>query len=497
MASSDSGPPLAPDLRSLLKSVGMVSGAAGHGFRNLVKVLRANPLTLVGFVLVVFLSATAFLVVVTPPVTQVLFGSPSSITPFDPNGLVDEKNIPPWTNAPVLRNESFQSNRTTPWVNAANANRVDGIGAVSNRTGDFLVATNFPMGIKRNSIESVGFAVWLIPNGTDPGQYVAIRVSFNGGTTWSPKYSVRSVGRDVRVDVTNLTTWDVSKLSTTSLYLNVTHESDAGTTGNVSLDYLGATAIWRSYWHLMGSDTSGRDLFSRLLVALPLDLAIGFAIAGFALLLGGGLGLVAGFWDKPGTFGGVISLTIMRVTDVFLAFPSLVLALAIAATLGRGTGPSVLAVLLTWWPYYVRLTRGEVLAVKHQPYVTAAKAAGVSGGRILFRHVLRNILEPLIVYFTMDVGTVLVVFSTISFVGIGVPASVPEWGNMIEAYGDYLLLFPWMVIFPGLAIFVTVLAFSLLGDGLRDILDPRSRRALTQAAIPATSVPATSARSEA
>src|SRR5439155_22097039 len=153
------------------------------------------------------------------------------------------------------------------------------------------------------------------------------------------------------------------------------------------------------------------------------------------------------FWDKPGTIGGVVSLTIMRVTDVFLAFPSLVLALAIAATLGRGTGPSVLAVLLTWWPYYVRLTRGEVLAVKHQPYVIAAKAAGVSGGRILFRHVLRNILEPLIVYFTMDVGTVLVVFSTISFVGIGAPATLPGWGNVIEAQADDLRLFPSMVIF--------------------------------------------------
>src|SRR2546426_1965722 len=494
MESPDSG---TPTLRSLLKSVRTSSGALRLGFRNLVKVLRANPLTLIGFVLVVLLSATAFVVVVTPPLTQVVLGSPASITPFDPNGLVDEKNIPPWTNAPVLRNETFQTYRTTPWSNATNANRVDGIGARSSRTGEFLVATNFPMGIKRNSIESVGFAVWLTPNATDPGQYISVRVSFDGRTSWSPKYAVRSAGLEVRVDVTNLTTWDVSKLSATSLYLNVTHESDAGTTGNVSLDYLGATAVWRSYWHLMGSGTSGRDLFSRLLVALPLDLAIGFAIAGFALLLGGGLGLVAGFWDKPGTFGGLISLTIMRVTDVFLAFPSLVLALAIAATLGRGTGPSVLAVLLTWWPYYVRLTRGEVLAVKHQPYIVAARAAGVSGGRIVFRHVLRNILEPLIVYFTMDVGTVLVVFSTISFVGIGVPANVPEWGNMIEAYGDYLLLYPWMVIFPGLAIFVTVLAFSLLGDGLRDILDPRSRRALTQAAIPATSVPGTSARSEA
>src|SRR6058998_2034904 len=164
MESLDSGTPHEPTLRSVLKTVSSGSRALRLGFRNLVKVLRANPLTLVGFVLVVFLSATAFLVVITPPVTQVLFGSPSSITPFDPNGLVDEKNVPPWTNAPVLRNETFQSNRTTPWTGAVNANRVDGIGAVSNRTGERLVATNFPMGIKRNSIESVGLLVWLTPN---------------------------------------------------------------------------------------------------------------------------------------------------------------------------------------------------------------------------------------------------------------------------------------------------------------------------------------------
>jgi len=241
--------------------------------------------------------------------------------------------------------------------------------------------------------------------------------------------------------------------------------------------------------HWFGTDRAGRDVFSRVLAALPLDLAIGFLIAGFSLLLGGGLGLIAGFWDRPGTISAAVSLTIMRVTDVFLAFPSLVLALAIAATLGRGTVPCILAIMLTWWPYYIRLTRGEVLAVKHQPYVVAARAAGVSEWRIVFRHVLRNILEPLVVYFTMDVGTVLVVFSTISYIGIGVPPDIPEWGNMISAYSDQLLLYPWVVIFPGLAVFVTVLAFSLLGDGLRDILDPRSRRALTQAEVsPATQV---------
>lgn len=243
-----------------------------------------------------------------------------------------------------------------------------------------------------------------------------------------------------------------------------------------------------SFTHFLGTDHLGRDMFSRVVTALPLDLAIGFGVTGFALLLGGTLGLVAGFWDKPGTIGGVVSVIILRVTDIFLAFPPLVLALAIAASLGRGTGPSVLAVLVTWWPYYVRLARGEVLAVKHQPYVMAARAAGTSERRILVRHVLRNMLEPLVVYYTLDIGTVLVTFSTISFVGIGVPLSVPEWGNMIEFYESKLLTLPWTVLSPGLAIFITVLAFSLLGDGLRDVLDPRTRRALAQGAAASGSV---------
>ena len=237
-----------------------------------------------------------------------------------------------------------------------------------------------------------------------------------------------------------------------------------------------------TWGHPFGTDNIGRDMFSRVLLALPLDLVIGISVTGFSLLVGGGLGLVAGYWDKPGTIGGAISVAIMRVTDVFLAFPSLVLALAIAASLGRGLQSSMLAIMVSWWPYYVRLARGEVLAVKNLPYVTAAKAAGVSDWRILSRHVFRNIVEPLTVYYTMDIGNVIVTFSTISFIGIGVPPGIPEWGSMVEQYEKLLLVYPWTVAAPGLAIFITVLAFSLLGDGLRDILDPRSRRALTQAA---------------
>ncbi len=246
--------------------------------------------------------------------------------------------------------------------------------------------------------------------------------------------------------------------------------------------------------HPFGTDGTSLDIYSEVLLALPLDLGIGVFVAGSSLLIGGALGLVAGFWDRPGTLGGITSVVILRTTDVFLAFPSLLLGLAIVAALGFGIPQMILAVMLTWWPYYVRLVRGEVLAVKHLPYVTAARAAGVSELRILGRHVFRNILEPLVVYFTLDIGTVLVTFSTIAFV---FPQAVPyprppEWGSMLSFFQTYYPIRKvwWEVAFPAAAIFVAALAFSLFGDGLRDVLDPRSRRALAQeVAAPSTLPP--------
>jgi peptide/nickel transport system permease protein len=242
-----------------------------------------------------------------------------------------------------------------------------------------------------------------------------------------------------------------------------------------------------SLQHPFGTDNLGRDIYSNVMLALPLDLGIGFAIAGSALLIGGTLGLIAGFYNTPGTIGGWTSVTIMRVTDIFLSFPSLILALALTRVLGLGVGPTVLAITITWWPFYVRLVRGEVLAVKHLPYVNAARAAGVTENRILLRHVLRNVLEPTIVYFTLDIGTVLVTYSTIGFIGVAskYPGPNPEWGAMLAFYQQTgsSNVYPWLVIAPGAAIFVTVLAFSLLGDGLRDILDPRTRRAFVRGTI--------------
>jgi len=247
-----------------------------------------------------------------------------------------------------------------------------------------------------------------------------------------------------------------------------------------------------SWQHPMGTDSGGLDIYAEVLYAVPVDLFIAMAIAGVALLFGGALGLIAGFWDEPGTAGGWASVIILRITDIFLSFPSLILALAIAVSLGRGIWQLIVAILVTWWPYYVRLVRGEVLAIKHLPYVTAARAAGVANTRIVSRHIVRNVLEPVVVYFTLDIGTVLVTLSTIGFVGLGLNYPItPEWGSMISTYqgAGLITAYPWTVLGPGLAIFVTVLAFSLLGDGLRDILDPRSRRVLAgEGGGPSTSV---------
>lgn len=238
--------------------------------------------------------------------------------------------------------------------------------------------------------------------------------------------------------------------------------------------------------HIFGTDNLGRDIFSRVLSALPLDLAIGMFITFLSVLIGGSLGLIAGFWDDS-RIGRAVSTVILRITDIFLAFPSLVLALALAATLGRNLNATLIALTATWWPYYVRIVRGEVLVIKHHGYIPAARIAGVSESFIVLRHVLRNLLEPLTVYATLDIGSVIVTFSTIAFVGIALPPNTPEWGSMIAYYqGSFYPNAIWLVAAPGLAIFGTVLGFSLLGDGLRDVLDPRTRRAFAREAQSST-----------
>lgn len=221
--------------------------------------------------------------------------------------------------------------------------------------------------------------------------------------------------------------------------------------------------------HLFGTDQVGRDVFSRVLYGARVSPLIALLVLLIACAVGVPLGVAAGY------FGGVTDEIIMRITDVFLAFPPLLLALAFAAVLPASLTSLTIAIAITWWPWYTRLIRGQAASVAGRPYVEACRALGIPRWRILLRHVLPNSVTPLIVQVSLDAGVVILTTSALSFLGLGAQDPVPDWGLMVAEGENYFTTGWWLVTFPGLAILVTALAFNLLGDGLRDVLDPRSR----------------------
>jgi peptide/nickel transport system permease protein len=222
--------------------------------------------------------------------------------------------------------------------------------------------------------------------------------------------------------------------------------------------------------HLFGTDDYGRDIFSMVLYGSQTSLKICLMVVIISMFIGVILGALAGY------FGGVIDEILMRITDVFLSIPYLILAMAIAAALGRSIDHIMEAMIITWWPTYARLIRGQVLAVREQQFVEAARSVGASNSRILFRHILPNSFSPLLVEITLDLGGVLLTAAGLSFIGLGASPGTAEWGLMISEGRTHMFHAWWYVTFPGLAILLVVLGFNLLGDGLRDVTDPKLRR---------------------
>jgi len=222
-----------------------------------------------------------------------------------------------------------------------------------------------------------------------------------------------------------------------------------------------------SFAHLLGTDVGGRDVFSRIIVATPNDVAVSLAVVGFALAAGAMIGSVAAFR------GGLLDEALMRFTDVIFALPALVLAMAISIALGAGVTNMMIALMIIWWPPYARVARGEALRVAHQNYIEAARLSGLGTMKILLKHVLRNIIVTMLVYATLDIGTVILVYSGLSYLGLSVRPPQPDWGEMVSSYQDYMLTAPWLPIIPGSIIALGVVGFSLLGDGLRDMLEAR------------------------
>ena len=221
--------------------------------------------------------------------------------------------------------------------------------------------------------------------------------------------------------------------------------------------------------HWLGTDALGRDVLTPLLYGSRISLLTGFIVVIVSALFGTLIGGIAAFAR------GKVEELIMRVTDLVLCFPPIILALAIAAALGIGTTNTIIAMLVVWWPKFSRLARGLVIVQRSQEYVEAALVVGLSSSRILLRHIIPNAVGPLVVLVTLDVGNAIITFAGLSFLGLGVVPPTPEWGSMV-AEGRELVEQWWVASFPGLAILTIVLGFNFLGDGVRDWLDPKSRR---------------------
>lgn len=222
--------------------------------------------------------------------------------------------------------------------------------------------------------------------------------------------------------------------------------------------------------HLFGTDELGMDIYTRVIYGARTTLKAIIVVLAIAFGVGCVMGSVAGY------LGGWFDNVVMRITDIFIGFPPLILALAVNAVLGRGFTQTVAAVALTWWPSYARLIRAQILTVKNEQYVMAARAAGVRPAGILVRHVLRNSIDPIIVSITLDVGYIALATAALSFVGLGADHPTPEWGRMVAQGRDYLLVQWWYSTYPGMALFLLVVSFNLFGELLRDWLDPSAIR---------------------
>lgn len=387
------------------------------------------------------------------------------IAPFDPILPVDAINVPPWTEKIIPRNESF-TGWLGNWTLMANGQRVDGIGARSTIPGQAEHLLSFGLDVRRDVVVSVGLQVVIIGGETDPDQYLAIEMTPDAGFTWLPPIIVRNVDVLERIDVTNRTTWHASDLTRDRLQLRITHGSDAGA-GTLTVDFIGVTVEWKSYWHLMGTDAIGRDVFTRVLYGTRTSLIIMLIAVTTAFAVGFPLGLYSGY--RGGNFDKVLVL----VMDSLYAFPGLLFAGLIAVLLGKGVLNIGLAITVIYIPLYFRVTRSQVLSVREELYVEAARALGAPRRHIVFRYIATNVIIAVPVIFSISAADAILTAAGLSYLGLGLSGDIPDWGLDLSAGAERIDNgIWWSSFFPGLAIVFLTIGLSFLGEGLNDIINP-------------------------
>jgi len=391
------------------------------------------------------------------------------IAPFDPILPADAIHVPPWTEMLVLRNESYAA-WAGNWSLAASGQRIDGRGMVSTAPSQVERLLSFPLDVKRDAVVAVGIQVFVLGNETDPGQYLVVEVSRDAGATWFPPIEVRTVDRLERIDLTGVTSWHASDLTRDTLQVRITHASSAGA-GNLTADFIGMTVGWRSYWHLMGTDAIGRDVFSRTLYGTRTSLVIMIIAVATAFIVGFPIGLYSGY--RGGSFDKVLVL----VMDSLYAFPGLLFAGLIAVLLGKGLVNISLAITVIYIPLYFRVTRSQVLSVREELYVEAARALGAKRTHIIWKYVALNVIIAVPVIFSLSAADAILTAAGLSYLGLGLSGDIPDWGLDLSAGAPRIDNgIWWSSFFPGLAIVMLTIGLSFLGEGLNDIINPLLKR---------------------
>ncbi len=387
------------------------------------------------------------------------------LAPFDPILPVDAINVPPWTEMSIPRNESYTAWMGN-WTQVASGQKIDGIGMFSTTPGQVEELLSIPLDVKRDAVVSVEIQIIILGNGTSPGQYLVIEVSKDAGVTWFPPSEVRRLDRLERIDVTALTTWHDSDLTRTALRLRIMHRSETGG-GNLTVDYVGASAGWKSYWHLMGTDAIGRDVFSRVLYGTRTSLIIMIIAVSTAFLVGFPIGLYSGYR------GGNFDKTLVLVMDSLYSFPGLLFAGLIAVLLGKGVVNIALAITVIYIPLYFRVTRSQVLSVREELYVEAARALGAKRMHIIWKYVALNVIIAIPVIFSLSAADAILTAAGLSYLGLGLSGDIPDWGLDLSAGAARIDNgIWWSSFFPGLAIVLLTIGLSFLGEGLNDIINP-------------------------